>query len=394
MTDAAEGGVPEGGGRPPIPRTIHRVWAGPDPLPYRFRRNIETFREHNPGWDQRLWTPAEIDQLGMVNQELYDRAVHEAPKDWLRFRADIARLEIVARLGGVYVDADATCLKPLTPLLDVEAWFPTSPNNPDGITQATFAARPNHPFLLHLLDVMADNAERNSGKRIHEMVGTRFIDREYQALQPSDVTVHPWWMFAGQSIKERDAGKKPDLSRAYIHHRYDNTAKHRKPKAQVAAFRAAADVLDGAGVRWWLTSGVLLGHIRDGSWIPWDTDVDLGIWPEDVELAREAFKRAGWNFKRDRESQMWPVHGKTKIDLHTHYRDGETIYKLHGKGERIRMDYPAHLFEDMRATVYYLRRCLMPSPPEEYLEVQYGADWLTPKRDWAWDQSPLNITRL
>ena len=376
-----------------IPKVIHQVWAGPDPVPYRLRRHGETWLRHNPGWEHRLWTPAELDGLGMVNQGLYDRAEKVAPKDWLRFRADVARLEIIARYGGVYADMDAACLRPLDPLLNERAWFPTSPNNPDGITQAVFAAEPGHPFLAHLLAAMAANARRHRGKRIHEMVGTRFVDREYQR-KPDGVTVHPWWMFAGRSIKERERGVKPDLSRAYINHQYDNTHRHRQARTQIAAFRAAADVLDAAGVTWWLTSGVLLGHIRDGAWIPWDKDVDLGIWPEDVGRARRAFKAARWPFKRDRDSQMWPVHKDTKIDLHTHYRDGSTVYKLHGKRQHLRMDYPAHLFDTMQPTVYYLRRTLMPSPPEEYLEAQYGPDWLTPKRDWQWDTSPMNIKRV
>jgi hypothetical protein len=377
-----------------IPRIVHRVWPGEDPIPYRFRRHADTWLQHHPDWEHRLWTPAEIEVLDMVNGGLYDQAEKLAPKDWLRFRADIARLEILHRHGGVYADTDAECLQPLDPLLDDPAWFPTSPNRPDGLTQAVFAAVPGHPFLAHLLDGMAGSVKANRGGRIHDMVGTRFVDREYQRLRPADVTVHPWWMFAGQSIKARDRGETPDLSRCYVWHRYDNTARQRSGREQVAAFRAAADVLDGAGVKWWLTSGVLLGHIRDGAWIPWDLDVDLGIWPEDVDRVRSAFKAAGWSFRRDHDSQMWPVHGTTKIDLHTHYADGDTVFKLHGKRQNLRMDYPAKLFEHMQPTIYYLRRCLMPSPPEEYLEHQYGPDWLTPVRQWQWDSSPRNITRL
>lgn len=377
-----------------IPRLLHRVWPAEDPIPHRYRRIGDTWRQHHPGWEHRLWTPTELDKLSMVNRDLYDRAEELAQNDWIRFRADIARLEILHRHGGVYADTDAECLKPLDPLLDDKAWFPTSPNRTDGLTQAVCAAAPGHPFLAHLLDAMPDSVARHKGGRIHDMVGTRFVDREYQRLKPADVTVHPWWMFAGQSIKDRDRGAKPDLSRAYVHHRYDNTGRHHQAAPQIAAYRAAADVLNAAGVTWWLTSGVLLGHIRDGAWIPWDLDVDLGIWPDDVDRVRAAFRAAGWPFRRDHDSQMWPVHGNTKIDLHTHYRDGEIVFKLHGKAQNLRMDYPAHLFDDLRPTVFYLRRALMPSPPEEYLEHQYGEDWLTPRRDWQWDTSPKNIRRL
>lgn len=373
-----------------IPRTIHRVWPECDPVPYRYRAFEESFRAL-PGYEVRVWTPVEIDDLEMVNRDLYDAAEDLAPKDWIRFRADIARLEIIAQHGGVYVDADACCIRDLDPLLADPCFFPSSPNRPEGITQAVFGAEPGHPFIAHLVEQLTPNAEQHRGERIHHQVGTKYVDGEYQRLKPDDVTVRPWWEFAGQSISDRERGLAPDLSRAFIAHAYDNTAKTRSAKPQIAAFRAAADILDEAGVTWWLSSGVLLGHIRDGAWIPWDTDVDLGIWPEDVARVREAFQRAGWPFKRDRDSQMWPVHGKTKIDIHTHFREGDTIFKLHGKREHLRMDYPAHLFDDLQPTVYYLRRCLTPAPAEEYLEVQYGEDWLTPKQDWQWDTSPPNI---
>jgi hypothetical protein len=122
--------------------------------------------------------------------------------------------------------------------------------------------------------------------------------------------------------------------------------------------------------------------------------VDVGIFPDDAKRARAAFRKAGWQFKRDFASQMWPVHDGVKIDLHIHYREGNEVYKLHGKQQRIKMSHPAHLFDNLTPTVFYLRDTLMPSPPEDYLAHMYGDDWLTPKREWKWDESPRNITRL
>lgn len=372
-----------------IPKIVHRVWPGPDPIPYTFRAHAATFEEHNPGWEHRLWTLDEIDGLDMRNRELYDRAKQEAPDDWIRWRADIARLEILFQHGGIYVDTDAECLQPLDPLLEFGCWFAESPNALGHATQAVFGSEPDHPFLHYALNQLAESARHNAGMRINHRVGSRFIDRMYQASQ--DVELLPWQWFAAQSIKARDAGKAPSQDFGYINHRYFNTDRHRNSKPQVDAFRAAADVLTEAGVEWFLTSGLLLGHIREGRILPWDRDVDIGIWPEDVEKVRKAFR--GWRFKRDFDSQLWPVHRDTKIDIHTHYRDGDQVYKLHGKQQKIRMDHAAHLF-DLQPTVFYLRETLMPSPPEEYLAHMYGDDWLTPKKNWQWDKDPQNITRL
>lgn len=356
-------------------------------MPYTFRANLETWQEHHPDWEHRVWTEADLDGLEMVNRDLYDRAKTEAPDDWIRWRADIARLEIVYQFGGVYADTDCRAVAPLDPLLATPVWFAESPNAHGYATNAVFGAEPGHPTIHRLLTSLRPSAMWNRTKRINHRVGSRFVATTLRG----EAEVFPWDWFAGQSIKGR--GKQDPITPRYTDHQYFNSERH-AAKPQIAAFRAAADVLDASGATWFLTSGLLLGHIREGRILPWDLDVDLGIFAEDVERVRSAFKDAGWAFRRDFQSQMWPVHGNTKVDIHTHYREGDQVYKLHGKQQRIRMDHPARLFDNLTPSVFYMRECLIPSPAEEYLEVMYGADWLTPKREWKWDESPMNITRI
>lgn len=47
-------------------------------------------------------------------------------------------------------------------------------------------------------------------------------------------------------------------------------------KKWVEALREVKQILDDAGVKYWLDWGTLLGAVRDGKIIPWDTDIDLG----------------------------------------------------------------------------------------------------------------------
>lgn len=51
--------------------------------------------------------------------------------------------------------------------------------------------------------------------------------------------------------------------------------------------------LSEAGVRCWLDSGSLLGLVRHGRFNDWEKDIDLGIWAEDYEKAREVCRSFG-----------------------------------------------------------------------------------------------------
>ena len=47
-------------------------------------------------------------------------------------------------------------------------------------------------------------------------------------------------------------------------------------KKWIEALKDVKHILDGAGVKYWLEWGTLLGAVREGRIIPWDTDIDLG----------------------------------------------------------------------------------------------------------------------
>ena len=47
-------------------------------------------------------------------------------------------------------------------------------------------------------------------------------------------------------------------------------------KVAVEALRQVKEILDKHGVEYWLDCGTLLGAVRDGKFIPWDGDIDLG----------------------------------------------------------------------------------------------------------------------
>lgn len=373
-----------------IPKRLHHIWAAHNPIPYTFRANLETWQEHHPEWDITVWTEADLDELDMVNRDLYDLAKAEAPDDWIRWRSEIGRIEIMHQYGGVYADTDSSALAALDPLLEIDCWLAETPNAPGMSTTAIFGATPGHPFLRRVLDGMAESMDTHQGKRMIHRIGARYVDRVFQS-DGDGVELLPWHWFASQSIKGR--GKQKPVTPLYADHQYFNSTSLAS-KGRVAAFRAAAEVLDASGANWFLACGLVLGHIREGRILPWDMDIDIGIFVEDWDRVRAAFKTDGWPFRRDFQSQLWPFYNKTKIDIHTHYTDADSVYVLLGKKGRVRMDYPRNLFENLQSSVFYCRDVLIPSPPEEYLAHMYGEDWLTPRREWKWDESPANLTHL
>lgn len=90
---------------PRIPKIIHQIWVG-SPFPEKYRHWQKTWQKMGPGWKYMLWTDTEIAALDLKNKALYNQSKNYGAK------SDIARMEILYRYGGIYVDTDFECLKP------------------------------------------------------------------------------------------------------------------------------------------------------------------------------------------------------------------------------------------------------------------------------------------
>ena len=122
-----------------IPRILHRIWVGPEPMPPDFELYGERWALMHPDWEQRLWTEDNLPD-DVTRREVLNR--NRIPAE----RADVLRYELLARYGGVYVDADMEPLKPIDELLEGHDFF-IGELKPGRINNAVFGAVPNHPIL-------------------------------------------------------------------------------------------------------------------------------------------------------------------------------------------------------------------------------------------------------
>lgn len=132
--------------KPLIPKKIHQVWVGPKPVPKRVRWMMATWQELNPDWEYKLWTDADLETFGLENQKAYDQAPNYGAK------SDIFRVEILERLGGVYVDVDFECLKPLDELHHKYDFYCGLLGYQEEIANGLIASRPHHPVLRTCID--------------------------------------------------------------------------------------------------------------------------------------------------------------------------------------------------------------------------------------------------
>jgi hypothetical protein len=152
--------------------------------------------------------------------------------------------------------------------------------------------------------------------------------------------------------------------------------------SQVAAFHEAANRLDAAQVVWWLSDGAALGAVRDGGFVPSDPDVDIGYRAADHPSVLAAFD----DIERLPTADVQYRIGRTKVDLHPHFDDGDTVWFPLGTDRR-RFRYRFPLF-DLQPAVFHGRPVLLPSPTDRYLTAHYGDDWHVPQAGWRWDTSP------
>jgi len=167
---------------------------------------------------------------------------------------------------------------------------------------------------------------------------------------------------------------------------YEKSVIDPKPMDAIAASERLKDIkciLDELGVVFFIASGTCLGAIREGGFIPWDDEMDMGsviglngLDEETINRGIAAFEENGYYVHVDRSSRHIGVHvvkESIRADWTCHRIIGDSVFQYPG------VRTPLELFTKLKEIDFIGEKFLVPNPPEEYLEIKYGPNWATPK---------------
>ncbi|WP_457331814.1 glycosyltransferase family 32 protein [Rhizobacter sp. P5_C2] len=128
-----------------IPTVFHQIWIHRDrpELPAEFAALRDSWLRLHPGWRYRLWNLGNLD-FAPRRPELIAQCSSYAQM------ADVLRLEILLAHGGVYLDTDFECFRPIDALVAPARVFACSENG-SAISTGILGAEPGAALVERLL---------------------------------------------------------------------------------------------------------------------------------------------------------------------------------------------------------------------------------------------------
>ena len=170
-----------------------------------------------------------------------------------------------------------------------------------------------------------------------------------------------------------------------------------KKKAKQLIIKAKA-VLDGIHLPFWLSSGTCLGWYRQCDIIPYNVNVDFGIFIHDyslqlVERMHENGLSLIHKFGKADDSLELSFIGEENIKLDFFFFYEESGYFWNGRTQ----DHSAQKYKykfpkfNLCWTEFLQIKIRVPCDPKSYIEANYGKKWVVPVKEWQWNVHPPNM---
>ncbi|KAG8226995.1 hypothetical protein J437_LFUL000300, partial [Ladona fulva] len=151
-----------------------------------------------------------------------------------------------------------------------------------------------------------------------------------------------------------------------------------------ATARHAFAALRKSGARFWLEGGSLLGAARTGDLLPWDHDVDVGMYEEDIARGGGAVggdsvtDDRGFVWERATEGDFFRVHWSGTNRLHLDIfpfrptangtMTKDTWFPTHPQDR----EFPEHFLRPLSTVDFIGRRVPAPNNIRDFLELKFG----------------------
>lgn len=197
-----------------IPKTIHQYWEGRD-VPTDVAAFTQRLSDRHPDHEHRLWRFSDARQWLRNN---YEPAVARAfgSARHASVRADLFRLAVLLRVGGLYVDIDDWCRAALHPLLPVDARLVLHQEELGSVGNNFIAVEPGHPFIEACLEEAVEGVLHGSGEMTWFLTGpglfTRVLAAQIAAMPspsvPSGTLIWPRHVLSQKLAKQRPMAYK------------------------------------------------------------------------------------------------------------------------------------------------------------------------------------------
>lgn len=162
-----------------IPKKIHHIWVGNNPIPTEFTSYIEMWRQLYTEYQFILWDDKLVDLENIIPIEL--ESYYNDNKLPPAFRADILRYLIINKYGGLYFDTDFEPLKKI-PDAFLNFDFIGGIQNNGEIAIGFFGSEPNSVLLQEVLASIPNSIEYAklnafySPNEIYRITGPNFFN--------------------------------------------------------------------------------------------------------------------------------------------------------------------------------------------------------------------------
>lgn len=131
-----------------IPKVIHQIWFSnsPQPLPIVCQENQRRLKKLHPDWVFLTWGGLEFSDA--ISGDLIPRIRN------LGIRSDMLRYEILYKYGGVYLDFDMVCVKPIDRIIKDFTCFAGKQGG--GCGNSIMGCTPKHPAMRTLIEMILE----------------------------------------------------------------------------------------------------------------------------------------------------------------------------------------------------------------------------------------------